>query len=134
MQRRILIVEDESLVALELEATLDELGHDVVGIAPDSTTAYRLVDKAPDIALVDLNLRDGPTGIHVGARLSQEFGVNVLFMTANSKSLGDGVPGATGVMSKPYSAEDVQVVMEYLTGRVETPPPLLKVFQQAIGA
>jgi two-component system, response regulator PdtaR len=134
MQRRILIVEDESLVALELEATLDELGHQVIGIAPDSATAFRLVDKAPDIALVDLNLRDGPTGILVGARLSQEFGVNVLFMTANPKSLGAGVPGATGVLPKPYSAEDVQIAMEYLTGKVLTPPPLLKVFQQAVSA
>jgi DNA-binding NarL/FixJ family response regulator len=124
MPHRILIVEDESLVALELEATLDEMGHEIIGIAPDSTTALRLAEKAPDIALVDINLRDGATGIPLGARLAQEFGVTVLFTTANPRSLGDGVPGTLGVIPKPYTSEDVQAAMNVLAGAGEARPPL----------
>lgn len=133
MSHRILIVEDEALVALELEATLDELGHEIVGIAPDSSTALKLVGHAPDVALVDINLRDGPTGITLGTRLAQEFGVNVLFVTANPRSLADGIPGTIGVLPKPYSAEDVKAVMNYLTGQ-DTVPALLKIFSRESAA
>lgn len=133
MPHRILIVEDEALVALELEATLDELGHEIVGIAPDSTTALKLVEQAPDVALVDINLRDGPTGIPLGARLAQEFGLNVLFVTANPRSLGDGIPGTLGVLPKPYNAEDVEGLMNYLAGQ-ETIPARMKVFTRESAA
>ena len=133
MSHRILIVEDEALVALELEATLDELGHEIVGIAPDSSTALKLVGHAPDVALVDINLRDGPTGITLGTRLAQEFGVNVLFVTANPRSLADGIPGTIGVLPKPYSAEDVKAVMNYLAGQ-DTVPAFLKIFSRESAA
>ena len=57
----VLIVEDEFLVALELEDILTDAGHTVVGIVPDQAAIHRL-DKTPEVALVDINLRDGPSG------------------------------------------------------------------------
>lgn len=133
MSHRILIVEDESLVAMELEATLDDMGHQGVGIAADSGTALRLVEKAPEIALVDINLRDGPTGIALGARLSQDFGLNVLYVTVNPKSLGDGVPGTIGVLPKPYTAEDGEAALNLVTKSGQAPAPMKVFARRATG-
>ena len=63
---RILVVEDEVLIALELECLLDELGHVTVGIAGSSAEAIALGRSAePDVAFVDIHLVDGPTGVEV---------------------------------------------------------------------
>jgi|GEM_PF-2998509 len=59
MPAKILILEDEMLVAFEVEAVLGELGHEVVGIAPDMGTALSGAMRPIDLALVDPNLRDG---------------------------------------------------------------------------
>ena len=81
MAARILIVEDEMLVAIELEGLLEDLGHDPVGIVPDLQAAELYFDEALDLALVDLNLRDGLTGPEIGKRLGER-GVTVVFVTA----------------------------------------------------
>ncbi len=112
MASRILVVEDEILVAMELEATAQDCGHEVVGIAPDSAAAYRLAHRA-DIALVDVNLRDGETGPEIGRRLANEFGVTVVFMTANPGRLGLDVPGALGVVSKPVTESTTSDVIAF---------------------
>ena len=53
MSAKILIVEDEMLVACEVEAVLADLGHSVVGIAPDLETAIALADEPIDVAPVE---------------------------------------------------------------------------------
>lgn len=135
MDVRILIVEDEMLVAAELEATLEDLGHEPVGIAPDLETAMSLTERKPDLALVDLNLRDGPTGETIGRKLSGEHGIAVLFVTANPRMLGDGVAGTIGVLSKPYCASTIESAVDYALkmrrgGRLPPPPAHLKLFSQ----
>jgi two-component system, response regulator PdtaR len=131
MSARIMIVEDEALVALELEAILEDLGYDPVGIAADSSSALRLIAKQPDLALVDLNLRDGPTGPQVGEALARKHGVKVLFMTANPRMLGDGIAGTVGVLTKPCDAQTVEAAVAYVLRRTVTPPPALKVFGES---
>ena len=93
--RKILVVEDEIFVATEIEYVIEEMGFTAVGIAPDERSALSLASQT-DVALVDLNLQDGPTGIRIGHILAQTHGVTVLFMTANPSQLGDGVPGTLG--------------------------------------
>ena len=112
MTARILIVEDEMLVAMELESILQDLGHDPVGIAPDLSAAERLAQTELDLALVDLNLRDGLTGPEIGKRLSAR-GVSVLFITANPRVLEDGVAGTIGVLTKPTDEETVRAAVDY---------------------
>lgn len=83
MTARILIIEDEALVAMELRFVLEDLGHEVIGTAADAATARNLVaENEVDLALVDIHLSDGPTGIGLGRELGQDRGVSVLFMTA----------------------------------------------------
>ncbi len=124
-----MIVEDEMLVALELEALLEDLGHSPVGIAADSAGAFALLENRPDIALVDLNLRDGPTGPEVGERLARDYGMTVLFMTANPRMLGDGIAGTVGVLTKPCDPKAVEAAVNYALRRTPSPPSCLRVFR-----
>lgn len=112
MTARILIVEDEMLVAMELESILQDLGHMPVGIAPDLQTAERLADEPLDLALVDLNLRDGLTGPEIGKRLGER-GASVLFITANPRLLGNGIAGTIGVLTKPTDEETVRAAVDF---------------------
>jgi CheY-like chemotaxis protein len=112
MTCRILVVEDEIFVATEIEHVVEEMGHQPVGIAADQRSALALAGST-DIALVDLNLQDGPTGASIGRILAQTHGVTVLFMTANPSQLGDGVPGTIGVLAKPVSDSDLRAAVAY---------------------
>lgn len=116
MTYRVLIVEDEYLVAAEIEDVVSDMGHTPVGIAGDQRSALALAREA-DIALVDLNLRDGPTGSTIGKILAQTHGVTVVFLTANPSQLGDGVPGTLGVLPKPATDRDVREVVEFAVAR-----------------
>lgn len=118
MTARILIIEDEALVAMELRFVLEDLGHKVVGVASTSKSAQNLArENEVDLALVDIHLSDGPTGISLGRELGQEMGVTVLFMTANPGMVRDGVAGAIGVLSKPTDEQAVQTAVDYALRR-----------------
>lgn len=112
MPAKILVVEDEMLVAMELESILEDLGHEPVGIAPDLATADQYAALPLDLALVDLNLRDGLTGPEIGKRLGER-GVTVLFITANPRILGHGIAGTIGVLTKPTDEEKVREAVDY---------------------
>ena len=134
MPARILIIEDEALVAMELRFVLEDLGYDVVGLAADAESARNLVRETDvDLALVDIHLSDGPTGIALGRELGQQQGVTVLFMTANPGMVRDGVAGTIGVLSKPTDERAVQFAVDYALRRragrpVEFAPPELRLF------
>ncbi len=128
---RILLVEDEMLVAVNLEWLLEDLGYECVGIVPDLESAEAYFDVPIDLALVDLNLRDGLTGPEIGARLSAR-GVAVVFVTANPGLLEKGVAGAIGVITKPSDEKIVEAAVEYAlgarSGRLVAPPPSMRLF------
>lgn len=105
MAASILVVEDEFLVALEMQSILEENGYRVLGIAADLSGAMEYASQSIDLALVDLNLRDGLTGPQIGERLANEYDAAVLFVTANPRMLGDGVAGTIGVLTKPTDEE-----------------------------
>ncbi len=134
MSARILVIEDEALVAMELRFVLEDLGHEVIGTAADARSARRLVHESEvDLALVDIHLSDGPTGIDLGRELAQDLGVTVLFMTANPGMVRNGVAGAIGVLSKPTDERAVQTAVDYALRRragrpVEHAPPELQLF------
>ena len=112
---RILVVEDEILIALELESLLQDLGHDVVGIAASSEDALALGQELkPDLAFVDIHLSDGPTGIEVARHLATQHQVTVLFMTANAKRIPEDFAGAWGVIVKPYTERGVREALSYV--------------------
>lgn len=134
MTARILIIEDEALVAMELRFVLEDLGHEVAGVAADARTARNLVRETEvDLALVDIHLSDGPTGVELGRELAQEMGVTVLFMTANPGMVRNGVAGTIGVLSKPSDERAVQKAVDYALRRrtgepVDAAPAELQLF------
>lgn len=140
MTCKVLIVEDEIFVAIEVESVVRDLGHEPIGIAADSVRAMDL-GREVDIALVDLNLNDGPTGIEVGRRLAAD-GVTVMFMTANPAQLGEGVPGAIGVLPKPANDQELKAAVQFVVAAhrrepAKVAPPLrfrLFRFPQAFAA
>tara|TARA_R110002167_G_scaffold63058_4_gene177878 strand:- start:8 stop:415 length:408 start_codon:yes stop_codon:yes gene_type:complete len=134
MAARILIIEDEALVAMELRFVLEDLGHEVVGTAADSDAARGLAQSTDiDLALVDIHLSDGPTGMTLGRELAQSMGITVLFVTANPGMVREGVAGAIGVLSKPVDERAVQSSVAYALSRragrpAEVTPPDLQLF------
>lgn len=135
MPTRVMIVEDEILIAIETENVLQDRGYIVTGIAPDAAEARRLAAAKPDIALVDLNLRDGLTGPAIGKELTEQFGIAVIFVTANPRLLGEGVPGTLGVVEKPVDNDIIGSAVDYARhvriGIPATPPAMFKLFGQS---
>lgn len=134
MSARILIIEDEAIVAMELRFVLEDLGYQVVGTAAEARTAREIVrEEDVDLALVDIHLSDGPTGVELGRELGQEKGVTVLFMTANPGMVRGGVVGTLGVLTKPTDERAVETAVEYALCRrqgrpIEYAPPGLQLF------
>ena len=129
MAASILIVEDEILVALEMQCILEDRGYAVVGIAADLNGALAFADSTIDLALVDLNLRDGLTGPEIGKRLANEHHANVLFVTANPRILGAGIAGTVGVLTKPTDEASLTAAVAFALARssgeqLEAPPSL----------
>jgi DNA-binding LytR/AlgR family response regulator len=103
---KVMIVEDENLIALELERIVQDAGHQAIG--PVSTIEQALA-HAPrsDVALVDLRLADGQSGVQLARRLIDRHGVDVIFVTASPESVGNGIEGALDVIAKPFSEERI---------------------------
>ncbi|MEO5706360.1 MAG: response regulator [Alteraurantiacibacter sp.] len=127
----ILIVEDEILIACDMQDTLEDHGYHCVGIAPDLKTAEQYFDTELELALVDLNLRDGLTGPEIGLKLST-VGVPVIFITANPSQIGDGVAGTVGVLTKPTDQATLLAAVRFALGRKMgqslAPPATMKLF------
>lgn len=135
MTTRVLIVEDECFVAADMADTLADCGYDCVGIADDTASAMHLASVDVDVALVDVNLCDGATGPMIGELLSREYGIKVIFVTANPAQLGGGIPGTIGVVTKPVDVKLIDQVLAYALHRdatpTPTPPPGFVTFAQA---
>lgn len=107
-----MIVEDQALLAMELELVLGESGCDVVGCAMDKAGAFAIAERErPDLALIDVNLLDGLTGPQIAQRMVSEFGCAVVFLTANPEQIPDGFAGALGAVSKPFDEATIQAVV-----------------------
>ena len=119
----VLIVEDEALIAMELQMLVEDAGHAVTGWATNGDEAHATVRRGPvDLALVDVHLADGASGAQLAAELGH-CGIPVLFMTANAKRIPEDFVGALGVLAKPYTSQSVIATLGYLHVGVLDPPP-----------
>ncbi|WP_137129299.1 response regulator [Rhizobium sp. FY34] len=110
--QRVLIVEDEFIIALDMADTIEDMGLTVSGIAGGRDHALKLAHHA-DIALVDVNLSDGATGPRIGRELAARFGITVIFMTANPEQLIGKAQGALGVVAKPVLPRVLEQCIDY---------------------
>jgi CheY-like chemotaxis protein len=118
MKKRVLIVEDEIFVALEIEHIVRAVGLEVSAIAADRNDALSAAADC-DIALVDLNLRDGPTGPAIGQALAARHGVRVIYVTANPAQIGAAAATAMGVITKPFRETTIREAL--LVAAAEAP-------------
>ena len=102
MSKTVLIVEDEIFVAMDIERILADAGFTVTAIAADREAALAC-PVTPDIAFVDINLRDGQTGPIVANELAAH-GTKVFYVTANPAQIEPVAPTAVGYIRKPFSA------------------------------
>lgn len=111
---KILIVEDEALLAMELESEVEEAGHEIVGVAADSKQALSLIEKtSPQFAFVDIQLLDGPTGIDVGRHLASR-SIPYVFVSGNLKRIPEDFAGALGAIEKPYTMNGLQNALKFI--------------------
>lgn len=113
MPLRLLIVEDEPVVAMDLEAIAVGAGHEVVGVADRLSDVRALADTQVDVALVDMNLKDGPTGPAIADHLRRKHNVTVVFVTANIEQIPLGFCGAIGAVAKPFTATAIHEVIDF---------------------
>jgi len=110
----ILIVEDEALLALELESELENAGHTIVGLAMSSQEAKAIIDREhPEFAFVDIHLLDGPTGIDVGRYLESK-GISYVFVSGNLKRIPEDFAGAMGAIEKPYTMNGLENALSFI--------------------
>ncbi len=114
MSKTALIIEDEIFVALDLERILTDAGYKVAGIAADAEQALAVAPSC-EFAFVDINLRDGPTGPQIAERIARDYGVKVVFVTANPSQIG--IPcEALGYVRKPFSDAAILAAAAMATG------------------
>jgi two-component system, response regulator PdtaR len=133
----ILVVEDESIIGLELEGRLQEAGHEVLGPTSTVEEALELAERRkPDLALVDINLGDGGSGIELARRLLERWGTPSLFLSGQTQEARENNDAAIGRIGKPFSAtavlESIDVAKAIAAGEPVSPvnvPPELELFR-----
>ncbi|HKU95006.1 MAG TPA: response regulator [Vineibacter sp.] len=102
---RLLVVEDDVVIAAEMEQALRAGGHAVVGTAIHASQALAKAQRHhPDLALVDVMLADGGTGPYVAQRLWDAFGIPTLFITGSVDAARHARGTALGLLQKPVQA------------------------------
>jgi DNA-binding response OmpR family regulator len=115
MSANVLIVEDEFLIAMQLEDIVTSGGHTVVGIVCDHASLGG-IGEPPQVALVDLNLRDGPSGLAIAMDLARRHGTRILYVTANPSQIVQPAPTAVGVVQKPFSPRTILAAIAIAIG------------------
>lgn len=107
---RVLIIEDELLIGLDLQDIVTALGHDVVDVVGTADAAVEAaMQHRPNLVLADIQLADGSSGIDAVRTILSRLNVPVIFITAFPDRLLTGErPEPTFLITKPYSEETVQ--------------------------
>lgn len=111
LRGKIMVIEDEMIIAMDLKGIVQAMGHEVTGVARTHSQAIELAGKArPDLILADIQLADGSSGIDAVNELLRELGdVPVIFITAFPERLLTGDrPEPAFLISKPYNEEQVR--------------------------
>jgi len=113
---RILIVEDEAIVACDLQSRLESFGYEVVGIAVSGEQAIRLAaETSPDLVLMDIQLRGQWDGIQVAEKLRAQERVGIIFLSAHSTD--DMLTRAKlteplAYLLKPYQERELKIAID----------------------
>lgn len=113
---RILIVEDEAIVALDIKGRLNALGYKVVGVAPSGKQAVQLaIEHIPDLILMDIMLDGGMDGIDTAAAIREEYSIPVVYLTAyadNETLTRAKITEPFGYIIKPFEDRELNLTIE----------------------
>ena len=110
---RVLIIEDEPMIAMDIETIVRDLGHEVTGVAVtrDEAVALAMEDR-PGLVLADIQLADDSSGIDAVKDILAEFEVPVIFITAFPERLLTGErPEPTFLITKPFQRSTVKAAI-----------------------
>jgi CheY-like chemotaxis protein len=120
---RILIAEDESIVALDLARRVELMGYSVVGVEASGEAVINLADQQrPDLVLMDIRLQ-GNDGIYAASKIRQRFDIPVVFVTAHSdQATLSAAKSASpfGYIIKPFEDRDLRTSIEIAVYRHQT--------------
>ena len=110
---RVLIIEDEPIIAMDLEALVRDLGHTVTGVATTRGEAVSLaMEERPGLVLADIQLADDSSGIDAVRDILERFQVPVIFITAFPERLLTGErPEPTFLITKPFQKPTVKAAI-----------------------
>ena len=121
---RILVVEDEAIVALDIQSRLRYMGYEVAGVAG---TGEEAVDKAgrlkPNLILMDIMLDGGMDGIEAAGLINENFGIPVVYLTAyaDQQTLDRAkITNPFGYIIKPFEDRELQTTIEMAVYKYET--------------
>ena len=109
----VLIIEDETFIAMDLEGLVENLGHHVLGVARTHTAAVALAkNNKPGLILADIQLADGSSGLDAVNELLKTFEVPVIFITAYPERFLTGErPEPAFLIAKPFQPATVSAVI-----------------------
>lgn len=128
-RRRVLLVEDEAVTALALEQILLGGGYEVCGIASTAAGAKSLAQSTrPDVAVVDVRLRDGVTGHSAAMEIQTRLKIPVVLTSGHFDEKHAREAGLAGFLRKPFSEPQLLQVIDAVLGLVyanRAVPPLV---------
>ena len=134
---KIMVVEDDELVALSVETFLRHHGHEVSGPYASSEEVFRAVRNGrPDCVLMDINLRGAASGLDCAQVLFKRFRIPVVFLSSDPDKARQGDRVALAYIAKPVSGRgllaSIQAVRAMIEGRpLRYVPPEMTVFRAA---
>ena len=121
-KKRILIVEDQGIIAMDEKQIMRDLGYDVTGTAMTGEVAVEQAGRdRPDLVLMDIILAGEMDGREAAKKIRELYQIPVVFVTAYgskelSKSLKIPLPEGIGYIVKPYTAKELKSEIERLIG------------------
>ena len=116
MKGKILIVEDEALIALEIEKRLRNLGHEVCGIAScDAAALTMAAEHRPDLILMDIRLPGSMDGVEIAAMIRERLDIPTVYLTAHVDEMTLERAKQTepyGFLAKPFREQDLRLGLE----------------------
>ena len=113
---KILIVEDENIIAMELEHRLSQMGYEVVASVSNGEAALKKIEtKLPHVVLMDINIKGPKDGIEMAEEIRARFDIPVIFLTAYADEATlqrAKTSGSFGYLLKPFREEEMRAAIE----------------------
>lgn len=120
---KILIVEDEMIIAANISLQLTSLGYEVTGIIPRGEEALiQIKQQQPDIVLLDINLKGEIDGIETALIMQEDYNIPIIYLTANADDKNFNRAKATNpyaFISKPFKKLDLQRAIELTANHLQ---------------